>query len=63
MTTQVMQWNGVERRDGSDRRQHGLPWQDERRAGERRRGGLGTHRPDPIEALLRGINAPALRAR
>jgi uncharacterized membrane protein len=60
--TQVMQWNGVERRDGLDRRGLDLPWQDERRSGERRRGGVGTRHPNPTESLLRGISAPAMLA-
>jgi len=60
--TEVMQWNGVERRDGSDRRHQELPWHDDRRGGERRRGGFGVHHPNPTEALLRGIHAPAMLA-
>jgi uncharacterized membrane protein len=60
--TQARQWNTVERRDGLDRRGIDLPWQDERRTGERRRGGLGTRHPNPTEALLRGINAPTMLA-
>ena len=58
--TEVMQWNGVERRDGSDRRHQDLPWHDDRRGGERRRGGFGVRHPNPTEALLRGIHAPAM---
>jgi uncharacterized membrane protein len=60
--TEVMQWNGVERRDGSDRRHRDLPWHDDRRGSERRRGGFGVHHPNPTEALLRGIHAPAMLA-
>ena len=60
--TQVMQWNGVERRDGLDRRGLDLPWQDERRTDERRRGGIGTRHPNPTESLLRGISVPAMLA-
>ena|SRR5215213_3497367 len=60
--TEVMQWSGVERRDGSDRRHQELPWQDERRQTERRRGGIGVHHPDPTESLLRGIQAPEMLA-
>ena len=60
--TEVLQWNGVERRDGSDRRRHPLPWHDDRREAERRRGGFGVHHPNPTEALLRGIHAPAMLA-
>ena len=60
--TEVMQWNGVERRDGSDRRTQELPWHDDRREAERRRGGVGVHHPNPTEALLRGIHAPAMLA-
>jgi uncharacterized membrane protein len=60
--TEVTHWNGVERRDGSDRRRQDLPWQDERRQRERRRGGVGVHHPNPTEALLRGIHAPAMLA-
>jgi uncharacterized membrane protein len=58
--TEVMQWNGVERRDGSDRRHQELPWHDDRRTEERRRGGFGVRHPNPTEALLRGIHAPAM---
>ena len=60
--TDVMHWNGVERRAGWERRQHQQPWQDDRRAGERRRGGFGVHHPNPTEALLRGIHEPATLA-
>jgi uncharacterized membrane protein len=53
------QWPGDERREGGDRRSRFERWMaDERRLEERRRGGIGTHRPDPTEQLLEGIHLP-----
>ena len=53
----AMDWNGAERRTGSDRRVAVMERVDERRHDERRRGGIGTQRPNPLEALLEGIDA------
>ena len=60
--TQATQWNGAERRDGLDRRGLDVPWSDERRSEERRRGGIGTHHPNPTERLLAGIDVPQYAA-
>ena len=53
----VGQWSGAERRSGTDRRVQLLEFETpERRQAERRRGGVGTHHPDPTEQLLGGID-------
>src|SRR3954451_21156177 len=55
----VGQWIGAERRSGSERRTMAAERADrDRREAERRRGGAGTHHPDPTERLLAGIHAP-----
>jgi len=55
----VGQWIGAERRSGSERRTMAAERADrDRREAERRRGGVGTHHPDPTERLLAGIHAP-----
>jgi uncharacterized membrane protein len=53
--TQSQTWTGTERRSGRDRRTDHQPRPGERRRGDRRRGGVGTNRPEPTEALLQGI--------
>lgn len=52
----AMDWNGAERRTGSEQRVAVMEWDEERRHEERRRGGIGTHRPDPVAALLEGMD-------
>lgn len=56
--TEVMQWNGAERRAGSERRTSVEDWINDRRQAERRRGGIGTQHPDPTQSLLDGIDVP-----
>lgn len=59
MTTQeAMRWSGAERRTGTDRRGTEMAWSPERRNGDRRRGGIGTQKPNPLEALLDGVEIP-----
>lgn len=56
MAEQAMDWNGAERRSGGERRVAVMERIDERRSSERRRGGVGTHRPNPLEELLKGVD-------
>jgi uncharacterized membrane protein len=54
------QWTGDERRSGDERRTRFEEWVfGERREEERRRGGIGTHAPDPTERLLRDLDLPS----
>lgn len=55
MTEREMDWNGAERRSGDERRVAVMDRIEERRSGERRRGGVGTTRPNPLEELLKGV--------
>jgi uncharacterized membrane protein len=56
MTThEAVRWSGAERRTGGERRITIMAWTPERRAGERRRGGVGTEKPNPLESLLEGV--------
>jgi uncharacterized membrane protein len=57
MTTQhAPTWTGTERRAGTERRSTTIAWTPERRSGERRRGGVGTRRPNPLEELFEGMD-------
>lgn len=55
MAERTMDWSGAERRSGDDRRVAVMERADDRRHAERRRGGVGTSRPNPLEELLKGV--------
>ena len=57
--TQAMHWNGVERRDGLDRRGLDLPWQDERRSGSA--AAVGSARAIPTRPSACSVGSPRPR--